>query len=189
MFTARPTGIPGCLEIFGPVFNDKRGLFVKTLHADAFSNLGLERNFAEEYYTFSLPRVLRGLHFQVPPYDHLKIVCCAQGEVMDAVVDLRRGSPTYGKYDIFRLSPEKGNMVYIPPGLAHGYYVTGTGALMLYKVTTAYSPDHDRGVSWNSAGIPWPDDSPVVSDRDAGFPTLGEFDSPFVFIPPTGFRP
>ena len=163
------------------MFRDKRGLFVKTLHADAFSNLGLERNFAEEYYTFSLPRVLRGLHFQVPPYDHLKIVYCAQGEVMDAVVDLRRGSPTYGKHEIFRLSPEKGNMVYIPSGFAHGFYVTGIEALMVYKVTTIYSPEHDSGILWNSVGISWPDSAPILSEKDHNFPAFEGYKSPFSY--------
>jgi dTDP-4-dehydrorhamnose 3,5-epimerase len=181
VFRVRETSLPGCHEIFAQAFHDGRGAFVKVLHRDEFLKAGLETCYAEEYYTWSRKRVLRGLHFQNPPMDHIKLVYCVHGEVMDVVLDLRRGSPTYGKHEIFSLGPEKTNMVYIPSGLAHGFYVTGQDACMIYKVTTVYSPEHDKGILWNSVGISWPDDAPVLSGRDCAFPTLESFDTPFVY--------
>jgi dTDP-4-dehydrorhamnose 3,5-epimerase len=180
-FEVRPTEIPGCFEIGTAVLRDHRGIFVKTFHQDLFAQHGLETRFAEEYYSYSGPGVLRGLHFQLPPHEHVKLVYCVQGEVLDVVVDLRVGSPTFGKHHCVTLSSEKANMLYIPAGLAHGFYVNSPHALMMYKVTSVYSPAHDAGVHWNSAGIPWHDPNPVISDRDNAFAPLTAFQSPFRF--------
>ncbi|HWR06361.1 dTDP-4-dehydrorhamnose 3,5-epimerase [Sporomusa sp.] len=171
--------IPGCFEIQPDVHCDHRGIFVKTFHEESFSNYGLSTSFAEEYYSGSHKRVLRGLHFQIPPFDHSKMVYCVQGTVMDVVIDLRLGSPAYGQYETFQLSADKHNILYIPNGLAHGFYVQSEYALMLYKVTTVYSPEHDCGILWNSIGFSWPDDDPVISARDRDFVDLKEFRSPF----------
>lgn len=176
-----PTKIPGCYELQPRVLKDQRGYFVKTFHHDIFAEYGLETNFAEEYYSFSHQRVLRGLHFQLPPYEHTKLVYCVLGEVLDVVVDLRIGSPTVGQFVTFELSVEKANIIYIAPGLAHGFYVNSNSAIMVYKVTTVYSPEHDGGIRWDSVGIPWPDNHPILSERDRGFVPLHEFKSPFVF--------
>lgn len=173
------TKIPGCVEILPRIFKDERGFFVKVYHQDLFDENGLQTHFAEEYYSASRGGVLRGLHFQVPPMDHVKIVYCVSGEVLDVVVDLRVGSPTYGSFKAFDLSAEKGNLIYIPKGLAHGFYVLSQSATMVYKVSTIYSPEHDRGILWSSVGVPWPDDKPVVSQRDSSFLSLSDFVSPF----------
>lgn len=178
-FDVNPRGIPGCYEVCPKIFKDERGLFVKTFHHDLFVAQGLETRFAEEYFSFSRQRVLRGLHFQLPPRDHIKLVYCISGEVFDVVVDLRVGSPTYGAYETIVLSDQKANMLYIPSGVAHGFYVTGESALMMYKVTTVHSPEHDAGILWNSVGIPWPDPCPVVSERDRSFVPFSAFASPF----------
>lgn len=175
------TIIPGCYELFPQVLKDERGCFVKTFHQDTFALHGLTTRFAEEYYTNSHRRVLRGLHFQVPPMDHVKIVTCVAGSVVDAAVDLRAGSPSYGKHLIFELSAEKANMLYLPAGIAHGFYVQSEAAILLYKVTSAYSPAQDEGILWSSAGISWPDQDPILSQRDRSFPPLANFRSPFVF--------
>lgn len=175
------TGIAGCFELDTAIMRDKRGSFVKTFHQAMFEEQGLETQFAEEFYSFSGARVLRGLHFQLPPADHLKIVYCVDGSVLDIVMDLRVGSPSYGKYHACTLSGENARLLYIPTGLAHGFYVTGTHAMMMYKVTTTHSPAHDSGILWNSAGIPWPDEDPVISDRDRALVPLEEFQSPFRF--------
>jgi dTDP-4-dehydrorhamnose 3,5-epimerase len=175
------TIIPGCYEILPNILKDERGRFVKTFHQDIFTEHGLATRFAEEYYTYSRRGVLRGLHFQIPPRDHVKLVTCVSGAVLDAVVDLRVGSPAYGKHLTFELSAEKANMLYLPAGLAHGFYVQSADALLLYKVTSVYSPAHDAGLLWSSAGISWPDRSPIISVRDGGFPAFAEFKSPFVF--------
>jgi len=175
------TGITGCYEMFPRVLRDERGSFVKTFHQHIFQENGLETTFAEEYYSFSHKRVLRGLHFQIPPMDHVKMVYCLSGRVMDAVVDIRLGSPTFGRYAMFELDSQRANMVYIPRGLAHGFYVLSETAIMLYKATSVYSVEHDAGILWSSANIQWPDTAPIISKRDNEFPSLFDFISPFSY--------
>lgn len=171
--------IAGCFNIIPDVRRDDRGSFVKTFHKGIFIDQGLEHTFAEEYYSVSRQGVLRGLHFQRPPHHHTKLVYCISGHVMDAVVDLRRDSPTYGQHAVFELSADTANILYIPPGLAHGFYTLSDKATLVYKVTTVYAPEHDTGIRWDSAGVPWPDGKPLLSPRDQTFPILDEFDSPF----------
>jgi dTDP-4-dehydrorhamnose 3,5-epimerase len=175
------TQIPGCYQLTPTVFQDQRGRFVKTFHEQVFAEHHLQTNFAEEYYSVSHQGVLRGLHFQLPPQDHTKLVYCVQGQVTDVVVDLRVGSPTYLQAEVFDLSAEKANLIYVPPGLAHGFYVTSAIAIMIYKVTTTYAADYDTGIHWNSAGIAWTNPNPIVSQRDSEFPPLSAFQSPFVY--------
>ena len=174
-----PTEIPGCFEIHPDVHVDERGTFVKTFHEPTFKALGLETHFSEEYYSISRQRVLRGLHFQRPPHHHAKLVYCTDGEVLDAVVDLRKTSPTFGRHATLRLEAKRCNMLYVPPGLAHGFYVPVASASMVYRVTTVYAAQYDTGIHWNSAGIAWPDERPIVSARDSAFLALSDFDSPF----------
>jgi dTDP-4-dehydrorhamnose 3,5-epimerase len=150
-------------------------------HADFFGGYGLETGFAEAYSSLSHERVLRGLHFQNPPHDYAKLVTCLVGRVFDVALDLRRGSPKYGGHATFELSGEKGNVLYIPRGLAHGFYVEEGPATMMYMVTTRHAPEADAGIAWDSAGISWPEGDPVISDRDGGFHRLEDFDSPFVY--------
>jgi len=175
------TSIPGCFELVPPAFRDNRGSFVKHFHRDQFEALGLETCFPEEFYTRSSARVLRGLHCMVPPFDQVKVVTCVFGSVLDAVVDLRRGSPTYGKYILTALDAERCNMLYIGKGMAHGFYVPTGEAVLLYRVSTMHSPLHDKGIRWDSAGIPWQVSDPVVSSRDMALPTLQDFECPFEF--------
>lgn len=181
MFNLRSTAIPGCYEIQPRVLDDARGRFVKVFQRNAFAEHGLEVDFAEEYYSVSRQGVIRGMHFQNPPMDHVKIVYCVQGEVFDVVVDLRRGSPSYGKTVTLNLSADKGNYVYIPKGLAHGFSAISESATLVYKVATEYSPEHDSGILWSSIGIAWPFQSPILSDRDRRFIPLSDFKSPFVY--------
>lgn len=175
------TKIPGCYELLPTQFKDERGSFVKTFHEQVFSQHQLDTKFAEEYYSVSKRHVLRGFHFQLPPKEHTKIVYCVLGEVIDVVVDLRMGSPTYGSFEMFSLTAEKGNLIYMPSGLAHGFYVTSETAIMMYKVSTVYSPEHDTGIHWSSVGISWPCSEPIVSKRDSEFIPLADFNSPFVY--------
>ena len=177
----RKTSIPGCFIINPYKMDDNRGTFVKTFHRTDFENIGLEANYAEEYYSYSTRKVIRGLHFQIPPMDHTKIVYCPFGEILDAVVDLRKGSPSYKKFEVFNLTSDKGNMIYIPPGLAHGFAVLSREAVVVYNVTSVYSSECDTGILWSSAGIPWPHNNPIISKRDKKFKPLDEFDSPFIF--------
>ncbi len=177
----KPKGIPGFFEICPKIIEDERGRFVKTFHHDLFMANGLETRFTEEYYSFSRQGVLRGLHFQLPPHEHVKLVYCVSGEVVDVVVDLRIGSPSYGKHESTVLNAEKANLLYIPAGLAHGFYVTGETATMMYKVTTVYSAECDTGILWNSLDIRWPNAQPIVSARDSSFLPFSEFQSPFQY--------
>lgn len=173
------TSIEGCLILVPSKQSDERGTFVKTFHKPTFDEMGLVTSYREEYYSTSRKNVLRGLHFQSPPYDHIKVVYCIRGSVLDAVLDLRVDSPSYGHYETFELDDEECRMVYIPPGLAHGFYTLSDSAIMVYKVTTAHHPEYDHGVRWDSAGIPWPTDAPIVSQRDSKFPKFHEYTSPF----------
>jgi dTDP-4-dehydrorhamnose 3,5-epimerase len=173
------TAIPGCYELRPPVSADARGTFVKTFERDWFERNALRTDWAEQYYSVSRKGVLRGLHFQLPPHDHAKLVVCTAGEVLDAVVDLRVGSPTFGRHVCIALSAAHGNMAYLDPGLAHGFYTLSESATLLYNVTSAYASSHDSGIRWDSAGIAWPGSAPQLSDRDRAFAPLAEFASPF----------
>jgi dTDP-4-dehydrorhamnose 3,5-epimerase len=179
MLTVKPSKLDGCVELQPKVMEDARGRFVKVFHEEAFAAAGLATDFAEEYYSVSHKNVIRGMHFQLPPMDHVKVAYCIAGAVLDAVVDLRVGSPTYGQFALFELSADKANSIYIPKGMAHGFCALTDQAVMVYKVGTVYSPAHDAGVLWNSMGIPWPTEQPVISARDTGFPALADFTSPF----------
>lgn len=183
MFEIRKTPIPGCLEIIPKIHSDARGTLIKTIHRGTFLNLGLPTDFQEQFYSTSGEGVLRGLHFQRPPHDHSKLVYCTEGEIFDAVVDLRVGSPTFGLHCATVISAENGVMLYAPPGLAHGFCVLGKRATIVYNVTTCHASEFDDGILWNSAGIDWPVKMPVLSKRDAALCPLDRFRSPFVFSP------
>ncbi|MFD4820732.1 dTDP-4-dehydrorhamnose 3,5-epimerase [Peribacillus butanolivorans] len=175
------TKLIDCYEIFPHTFTDERGKFIKTFHYDSFKENQLETNFVEQYYSVSHQGVLRGLHFQTPPKHHVKLVNCLFGEVLDAVVDLRIGSPTYGQFELFHLSADRNNMIYIPSGMAHGFYVTSKSAIVVCNLSTVYSPKHDHGVRWNSLGIPWPNQSPILSQKDRQLPSFSDFPSTFLY--------
>jgi dTDP-4-dehydrorhamnose 3,5-epimerase len=159
-----------------------RGRFVKIFHEPSYAALGLETNFAEEYYSVSHKNVIRGLHFQVPPMDHVKMVYCLEGHALDVVLDLRVGSPTYGQFEMFELNSINSSSIYIPKGMAHGFCALSENTIMVYKVSSVYSPEYDAGILWNSASIPWPNSGLIISDRDRGFPMLKDFNSPFKFV-------
>ncbi|MBK8536943.1 MAG: dTDP-4-dehydrorhamnose 3,5-epimerase family protein [Candidatus Competibacteraceae bacterium] len=176
------TPISGCFEIRPRIFDDDRGRrFVKVFHEELLRLAVLETVYAEEYYSVSRRGVIRGLHFQVPPMDHVKLVYCVAGRVQDAVVDLRVGSPSFGCYALIELNADIANMVYIPKGIAHGFCVLSDTATLVYKVSTVYSARHDAGVLWSSAGIPWAVTDPVLSERDQSHLPLDQYESPFVY--------
>lgn len=173
------TELEGVLELFIKSFQDDRGLFVKTYHQEAFAKIGIFDIYVEEFYTTSKKGVFRGMHFQIPPCDHSKLVYCTSGDVLDFVVDLRKESKMYGIPLQFTLSANKYNMVYIPKGFAHGFYVISDFATMVYKVSSLHSPQHDTGILWNSLPIILPDKNPLISTRDNSFISFADFVSPF----------
>jgi dTDP-4-dehydrorhamnose 3,5-epimerase len=181
MFNFIKTNIADCYEIHTNFFEDTRGRFVKVFHDYEFKKFSLNVNFVEQYYSISLPRVVRGLHFQLPPHDHAKLVYCIEGEVMDIALDLRVGSPTYGKHFSTILTSKKGNMVYLPSGIAHGFSTINKTSTLVYNLTTVHHPESDVGVLWNSAEIEWPNSKPIISNRDQNFPKLKDFVSPFTY--------
>ena len=167
--------LPGCFELYPPVFDDVRGRFVKPFTRSALSALGVQRELAELYYSVSRDRVIRGLHLQVAPHGHEKLVFATAGAVIDVLLDLRAESPTKGRHVMVPLSAESGNAVLIAEGVAHGFCVPSGSATLLYAVTSEYAAEADTGVRWDSAGIDWPIDRPIVSERDAALPTMKEF--------------
>lgn len=183
-----PLAIPGCHMLYAKVLRDPRGTFVKTLHEPTFEAAGLRTDWREEYFSVSQPGVVRGMHFQLPPAEHAKMVFCLTGEVLDVVVDLRRGSPTYGQAHGFSLSAENGRGLYIPTGCAHGFVAIGEASGMYYKVSSVHAPDQDAGIAWDSINFDWPVREPALSDRDRRHPSLAHFDSPFTFVPEAAAR-
>ncbi len=168
----------GCYVLQPFIFADIRGVFVKSFQAFQFEELGLRSDFSEQYYTTSCRRVLRGMHYQSPPMHHAKLVYCVEGRVLDVVLDLRQSSATYQQYFSVELSSVLGNIVYLEPGFAHGFYVLSKSATVVYNVTSIFSPEHDQGIRWNSFGYFWPDSDPILSVRDANLPLLADI-SPF----------
>ncbi len=176
-------GFPGAFVIRPRVLADDRGTFVKTFHADNFAAAGLRTDWREEFYSTSARGIVRGLHFQVPPADHAKLVTCLAGSVIDVVVDLRRGSPTEGEVRSIQLDACDALGLYLPSGIAHGFQSLSETSTMLYKVTSVHAPECDAGIAWDSIGFVWPVAEAELSPRDRAHPALSSFDSPFVFDP------
>jgi dTDP-4-dehydrorhamnose 3,5-epimerase len=174
-----PTDFAGMFVLQPRIFTDRRGDFVKTFHAEIFRELGL--NFAprEEFFSTSAKNVLRGMHFQLPPAAHAKLVYCLTGSVLDVVLDLRKSSPTFGRVFSRELSAVNRELLFIPAGLAHGFLSLTDHSLMVYQTDTIHSPAYDAGIAWNSFGFNWPVENPIMSERDEKFPALREFNSPF----------
>jgi dTDP-4-dehydrorhamnose 3,5-epimerase len=173
------TAIEGMLILEPKVFGDPRGFFMESYNARAFNEaLGFEVHFVQDNHSRSARGVLRGLHYQLPPYAQGKLVRVTQGEVFDVAVDMRRSSPSFGRWVGVSLSGSNHRTVWLPPGLAHGFLVTGEGADFLYKTTDYYAPQAERCVRWNdpALGIDWPvlHKAPLLTARDATAPMFAE---------------
>jgi dTDP-4-dehydrorhamnose 3,5-epimerase len=173
------TAIAGCFLITPRVFEDSRGSFVKTFHASSFNKHQLNAEFVEDFYSFSKKNVIRGMHFQTPPHDHVKLVTCLAGRILDVVVDLRTSSASFGQSAAFLLDGFAPCSVWIPKGCAHGFLALEDSNCVYYKVGSEHSPSHDTGILWSSIGYDWPVKEPIVSERDARFAPLADFESPF----------
>jgi dTDP-4-dehydrorhamnose 3,5-epimerase len=170
----KETPLQGCLELEPNIFVDNRGSLVKIFHEDFFRDQRIDFELKELYHTQSKQGVLRGMHFQSPPAQHSKIVFCPAGKVLDVVVDLRRGAPTYGECYSTVLSAEKKNALYVPVGLAHGFLSLADDTLMVYMVSSVYNPAHDCGIRYDSFGFDWGVETPILSARDAKLPPFEE---------------
>jgi dTDP-4-dehydrorhamnose 3,5-epimerase len=175
------TALPGVKLIQLPRFEDNRGDFVKIFHGADFAANDCALECRETYLTTSSRWILRGMHFQVPPNDYAKLVCVIGGRVLDVVLDLRRSSPSYGKYFSVELDARSPTCVFIPPGLAHGFLALEDDSRVLYLQSAVHAPESDRGILWSSFGFQWPGDGGryVLSQRDMNHPRLSEFSSPF----------
>lgn len=166
-----PTAIPDVVLIEPQVFGDERGFFMETYQQERFAAAGITAPFVQDNHSGSRQGILRGLHYQVRRPQG-KLVRVIAGEIWDVAVDLRRTSPTFGRWAAERLSAENRRQLWIPPGFAHGFYVLSAWAEVIYKVTDLYAPEWDRTLRWDdpTVGIPWPlidGQPPVLSTKDA----------------------
>lgn len=174
------TDFEGVYLIKSAIFSDYRGKFVKTINEDIYKQLNLNIKFVESYYSISLKNVIRGMHFQLPPFQHNKLVYVNKGSIIDVVLDLRKASPTYGKYFTFELNDINCHALYISEGLAHGFLSLEDDTMVTYNQTTCYTPQHDGGIRFDSFGFDWLNcNAPIVSERDTKFLSFTEFKSPF----------
>lgn len=162
------TALPGVLVITPRVFPDPRGFFLESYNAEAWRNAGIETVFVQDNHSKSTRGTLRGLHFQLPPAAQVKVLRVVRGAVWDVVVDIRVGSPTFGRWVGVELTAENFRQVYVPTGFAHGFCVLSDEAEILYKTSAVYSPAQERGIAWNDPqlAVVWPVTEPLLSDRD-----------------------
>ena len=182
-FQFQRLSIPEVVLVVPQTFGDQRGFFMEMYKRSEFVSNGVAGEFVQDNYSHSARGVLRGLHYQKPPAAQGKLVMVIHGEVFDVAADIRRGSPTYGRWVGVVLSDKNPQMLYVPEGFAHGFCVLSKAAGFIYKVTAEYASELDSGILWNdpSIGIEWPISEPRLSPRDAQLPRLSEADVDFVF--------
>ena len=177
------TAIEGVVIIEPKVFKDARGYFFESFSQREFEEKVCKVNFVQDNESMSCYGVMRGLHFQCPPYSQSKLVRCVRGKVLDVAVDIRKGSPTYGQHVAVELSEENHRQFFIPRGFAHGFSVLSETAVFQYKCDNFYHPEADGGINIldGSLGIAWqiPNDHAILSEKDTKHPVLKDFDSPF----------
>ncbi|MCQ2341533.1 MAG: dTDP-4-dehydrorhamnose 3,5-epimerase [Paludibacteraceae bacterium] len=177
------TPIEGLLVIEPQVFRDARGYFVETYNEERYQQAGITARFVQDNQSCSSYGVVRGLHFQRPPYTQAKLVCCTQGRVLDVAVDLRKDSKTYGQWYSVELSEENKRQFFIPRGFAHGFSVLSEKAVFTYKCDNLYHPEADGGILLSDPDlkIDWriPENERILSDKDTKHPLLKELNNPF----------
>lgn len=174
--------IEGLVLIKPKVFEDKRGFFMETYSKKLFKEeAGIDVEFVQDNHSRSSRGILRGLHYQAPPMAQDKLVRVTSGEVLDVVVDIRKDSPTYGKWQSVKLSGENKHMFFVPKGFAHGFLVLSDTCDFQYKVSNYYSPQDEGGIAWDDPelGIDWGIDSPIVSEKDSKNQLFKDLVSPF----------
>ena len=164
------TFIPGLKIIHLKEFKDNRGSFIKVFNKDFFHENDLETNFKESYYSISGKDVIRGMHFQISPAEHTKLVYLNQGKIIDVVLDIRKSSPTYRQHFSLELNTENPILIYIPIGCAHGFLSLEDHTMVTYMQTSCYNSACDKGIKYNSFGMEWRTENPIINDRDLSFP-------------------
>jgi len=182
-FTFKKLEIPDVLLIEAKSYPDERGFFLESFKESVFISNGINIKFVQDNFSHSVKGVLRGLHYQKDPKAQAKLVTALKGEILDVAVDIRKKSPTYGKWIGEILTGENHKLLYIPEGFAHGFCVLSKTADVLYKVNQEYSPTHEMGIMWNDPdiGIIWPVDKPVLQEKDCHLPLLKDADNNFIY--------
>lgn len=178
-FEFKKLSIPDVILVEPKVFDDERGFFLESYKKSEFFANGIDVEFNQDNHSKSTKGVLRGLHYQLPPKAQAKLVRCIQGEIFDVAVDIRKNSPTFGKWVGEKLSAENKKMLFVPEGFAHGFVVLSETAELLYKASNEYSKEHDRGILWNDKdiAIDWGIDfEPILSDKDKNQPLLKDIE-------------
>lgn len=175
--------IPEVILVESKAFPDERGFFMESFQESTFEVNGIRTRFIQDNYSHSIKGVIRGLHYQKDPKAQAKLVMAIKGEIFDVAVDIRKGSPTYGKWVGEILSEQNHRLLYVPRGFAHGFMVLSNEADVIYKVDSEYSAENDRGIIWNDPeiAVKWPMDKPVISKKDLEQPTLKNTDNNFVY--------
>lgn len=173
-FNFKRLAIPEVILVEPKVFPDGRGFFMESYKHSDFRSFGIGEHFVQDNHSMSSQGVLRGLHYQLNPNAQGKLVRCIRGAIFDVAVDIREGSPTFGRWVGVELSEENRYMLYIPPDFAHGFVVLSEMAEIIYKCTKEYSPENERGIIWNdpAIGIDWPVKEPILSGKDKSNPRL-----------------
>ncbi|HBP51468.1 MAG: dTDP-4-dehydrorhamnose 3,5-epimerase [Candidatus Shapirobacteria bacterium GW2011_GWE1_38_10] len=179
MMKFTPLSIPGLVLIEPQVFGDNRGFFMETYNKKEFTDNGITVDFVQDNHSRSAQGVLRGLHFQKPPFAQAKLVRVTNGEVLDVAVDLRPDSPTFGKYDTAHLTAENKNMFFIPAGFAHGFYTLSETADFQYKCSNFYNKESEGGIIWNDPDInvAWLAANPLLAEKDKIWPKLKDIEA------------
>jgi dTDP-4-dehydrorhamnose 3,5-epimerase len=178
------TKLPGAYLLEANVFGDHRGFFMESYNKKVFEQIGIDIEFIQDNHSLSQPPgTLRGMHYQLEPRAQTKLVRVTRGAIYDVIVDIRKGSPTYGSWQGFILTSENKRQLLVPKGFAHGFCTLAENTEVQYKVDELYSPDHDRGIAWNdpALAIDWPTFAPVLSGKDETQPKLAEADNNFVW--------
>jgi len=173
------TYIDGLKLIHLSRFEDSRGSFIKVFNKEFFRLNKLATDFKESYFSVSQKNVIRGMHFQVPPYEHTKLVYLSQGGVIDVILDIRKSSPTFGQYLTIELTGSNPIALYIPVGCAHGYLSIQDNTIVSYLQTSVYNRDCDHGIKWDSFGMDWGVTAPIVSKRDMEFVKFNDYATKF----------
>jgi dTDP-4-dehydrorhamnose 3,5-epimerase/CDP-3, 6-dideoxy-D-glycero-D-glycero-4-hexulose-5-epimerase len=175
------TTIKGLKIISSKVMKDSRGSFLKTFNDKIFTSHAINLSIKETYFSVSHKDVIRGMHFQIPPHEHIKIVYVPAGRILDVVLDLRNGSPTYGETYSVEISAKNGKAILIPSGLAHGFKSLADNTITTYMQTSCYAPKHDCGVRYDSFNFEFDCETPIISERDLSFNNFNDFKTPFEF--------
>lgn len=170
-----PTALSGVVLVEPQVFGDERGFFMETYRIEAFAAAGIDLPFVQDNHSASSHGVLRGLHYQ-HPHPQGKLLRCIAGAIFDVAVDIRRGSPSFGRWVGYELTADNKRQLWVPPGFAHGFCVTSERAEVVYKCTEPWRKEFDRSIRWDdpSIGIAWPLANPTLSSKDAAAPTLDQ---------------